>query len=95
MMLWTTNLPDELPLSAHEGHAVLHRQVQPPLEGLLQGEIKVEPTDEHAAALLQKKKKRNSSLSVFISRGPLVKLRVKVPLLGGGPPLGGGPLVRQ
>lgn len=39
-------LSDELPLSAHEGDAVLHRQVQSPLDGLLQREIKVEPAEK-------------------------------------------------
>lgn len=37
-------LADKLPLSAHEGDTVLHRQVQSSLNGLLQGEIKVKPT---------------------------------------------------
>lgn len=91
-------LSDELPLSAHEGHAVLHRQVQPPLDGLLQGEVKVKPTEEDAAVLLKKKKKMDSpplSASLSRFRSPLVELWVEVPLLGGGPPLGGGLLVRQ
>lgn len=35
----------------------------------------------------------SASLSRF--RSPLVELWVEVPLLGGGPPLGGGLLVRQ
>lgn len=38
-------LADELPLSAHEGDTVLHRQVQSSLYGLLQREIKVKPTE--------------------------------------------------
>lgn len=38
-------LADKLPLSAHEGDTVLHRQVQSSLYGLLQREIKVEPTE--------------------------------------------------
>lgn len=36
-------LANKLPLSAHEGDAVLHRQVQSSLCGLLEREIKVEP----------------------------------------------------
>lgn len=56
-------LSDELPLSAHEGHAVLHRQVQPPLDGLLQGEVKVKPTEEDAAVLLKNKNGLSPSVS--------------------------------
>ncbi len=38
-------LANELPLSAHEGDAVLHRQVQSSLYGLLQREVKVKPIE--------------------------------------------------
>lgn len=37
-------LSNEFPLPAHEGDAVLHGQVQSPLCGLLQREVKVKPT---------------------------------------------------
>ena len=40
-----TYLADQLPLSAHEGYAVLHRQVQSSLVGLLQREIKIKPVE--------------------------------------------------
>jgi len=38
-------LADKLPLSAHEGDAVLHRQVQSSLCRLLQREVKVKPAE--------------------------------------------------
>lgn len=38
-----TYLADELLLSAHEGHAVFHRQIQLSLGGFFQRKIKVEP----------------------------------------------------
>lgn len=38
-------LADQLPLSAHEGDAVLHGQVQPSLVGLLQREIEIKPVE--------------------------------------------------
>lgn len=54
MALRMSYLPDELPLSAHEGHAVLHREVQPPLDRLLQSEIKVEPADQMSMSYWKK-----------------------------------------
>lgn len=40
-----TYLANQLPLSAHEGDAVLHGQVQSSLVGLLQREIKIKPVE--------------------------------------------------
>lgn len=88
-------LSDELPLSAHEGDAVLHRQVQSPLDGLLQREIKVEPAEKESLCnfkLLPPPPPPGCLYCLFL---PLVKLRVEVPLLGGRPPLGGTLLVGQ
>lgn len=87
-------LADKLPLSAHEGDTVLHRQVQSSLHGLLQREIKVEPTES--------KRERPQSVNILASllRGsclcvsPLVEFWVQVSLLGGRSPLGGSLLVR-
>lgn len=88
-------LADKLPLSAHEGDAVLHRQVQSSLYGLLQREIKVKPT--------QREKKVSHNILALpsllrVSRlfvSPLVEFWVEVSLLGGSSPLGGSLLVRQ
>lgn len=40
-----TYLANQLPLSAHEGDAVLYGQVQSSLVGLLQREIKIKPVE--------------------------------------------------
>lgn len=90
-------LADQLPLSAHEGDAVLHGQVQSSLVRLLQREIKIKPVETDwfwgwggggqlaSSRLLC----RYSHFLVL----PLVEFGVEVSLLGGGSPLGGGLLV--
>lgn len=86
-----TYLADQLPLSAHEGDAVLHRQVQPSLVGLLQREIKIKPVERDWGGLLASSHllRRYSHFLVL----PLVEFWIEVSLFGGGSPLGGGLLV--
>lgn len=89
-------LADKLPLSAHEGDTVLHRQVQSSLYGLLQREIKVKPAERQekggsAIILTPPQLSRASHWFVW----PLVEFRVEVSLLGGSSPLSGSLLVRQ
>lgn len=87
-------LADKLPLSAHEGDTVLHRQVQSSLNGLLQGEIKVKPTKRNRKVGQLTSSHPPSSVShLFVL--PLVEFWVEVSLLGGGSPFGGGLLVGQ
>ncbi len=60
-------LANELPLPAHEGDAVLHRQVQSSLYGLLQREIKVEPTERERTEGGVNERPRSSSSVASVS----------------------------
>lgn len=62
-------LADKLPLSAHEGDTVLHRQVQSSLYGLLQREVKVKPTERW-----EKGAQLTSTLLQIITRVSSVRL---------------------
>lgn len=87
-----TYLADQLPLSAHEGDAVLHGQVQSSLVGLLQREIKIKPVErDWGGQLASSPLPRHYSQFLVL---PLVEFWVEVSLFGGRSPLGGGLLVR-
>lgn len=87
-----TYLANQLPLSAHEGDAVLHGQVQSSLVGLLQREIKIKPVERDwgGGQLASSPHPRHYSQFLVL---PLVEFWVEVSLFGGCSPLGGGLLV--